>query len=442
MFARRRWGSTSLRYFQFSRPFPISIALNFLPACTRHAPLYNICTNHWLLTINMREPEMRARARFFILLLVSFSALFLFFAVCFVQLTSCKTRDRWAVIEESLLELLQSRPSTTTEPACDAHKDIDKQPYKSWNQSVVTLIEPEIPRNCSALFLGDEEEIDKVTEAKKSWKSAAYNQKFKELYIDSKDCEEIRTEFEGNFYVSDEELSFPLAFSMTVHDEAQQIIRFLKTIYRRHNVYCIHYDQKSNRAFRAIFNTLAKCLENVIIPRKTVSVVYGCYPILEAQLSCMSDLLEVRNKFPWKYTTTLCGKEIPLRTNREMVTLLQKMDGDSVLRAHEFLPGEYSSKMHKMVIKDDMCKRTWTTHNKPVPYRLKLLKSMAYFSLTPEFTNFIVNSPEAKALYNFVKPIKGPEEVYYGTLLNHWLTNGKQTVPIYQTVPNLVYSLV
>lgn len=363
------------------------------------------------------------RSRIFILLLITFSTLFLLVSVCFVHL--CRTtQDRLARLEGSVLEMLQSRQSRER---CDAHEEIDMQPFKSWNQSVVTLIEPEIPRNCSALFDGDEREINRVANAKQNWKSSVYNQKFNKLYIDSTDCEDIRTEFEGNFYVSEEELSFPLAFSMTVHSEAQQIIRFLKVIYRPHNVYCIHYDQKSSSTFRRIFNNLAKCLENVVIPKKTVSIVYGCYPILEAQLSCMTDLLEMRSKFPWKYTTTLCGKEVPLRTNREMVNLLQEMNGLPVLYAHEFLSGEYSLKMHKMIIKHSACKPTWKLHNRPIPYGLKLLKSMAYFSLTPDFTNFIVNSPQAKALYNFVKPIKGPEEAYYGTLFNYWL-NGKLIV--------------
>ena len=317
-------------------------------------------------------------------------------------------------------------PSSQTEvsAACDACKYVDVQSFKSWNQGVVTLMEPVIPRNCEALFNGDQKEFDRVASANQNWDHSVYNHKFNELF-DTEDCSTIRTEFEGNFYISDEELSFPLAFSMNVHDNPQQIVRFLKVIYRPQNVYCIHYDQKSNDTFKNVFNTLAKCLRNVIIPKKIVNVVYGCYPILEAQLSCMSDLLEVRSSYPWKYTTTLCGKEVPLRTNREMVRFLQKMKGLPAIFANKFSSSEYSLKLHYYVInKKNKCRRTPVVHQKPIPYGMELLKTMAYVSLTPEFTDFILHSSEAKALYDFVRPITGPEEAFYGTLLHYWM-NGK-----------------
>ena len=51
---------------------------------------------------------------------------------------------------------------------------------------------------------------------------------------------------------------------------------------------------------------------------------------------------------------------------------------------------------------------------------MKLFKTMAYFSLTPNFTDFITYSTEARALYEFVKPIISPEEAFYGTLLHYW----------------------
>ena len=298
--------------------------------------------------------------------------------------------------------------------------------YKSWNLSVVTLIEPEISRNCTALFKGDTAEVNKVLAENRNWPSTAYDQKFNKLYLESEGCEDIVSEFQGNFYVSEEESSFPLAFSMNVHDNAQQVIRLLKAIYRPHNAYCIHYDSKSDRSFKKVFDKLAKCLPNVIIPKKIINVVYECYPILEAQLSCMTDLLALRDRYPWNYTTTLCGKELPLRTNREIVHLLKQMKGLPALYSHPFDSNELSRKLFRMVIKNNICVHTRIKLDHRVPYGMELIKSMAYFSLTPEFTDYILNSPEAKALGEFLKPTKGPEEAFYGTLLHYWM-NGKYT---------------
>ena len=316
----------------------------------------------------------------------------------------------------------QTRPS----PQSDNYYRVDLQLFKSWKQGVVTLLEPEIPRNCAALFTGtNQTEISRVTEANQNWNSSEYDQKFANLFLDSEGCEEIRAEFDGNFYTSDEELSFPLAFSMNVHSDPQQIVRFLKFIYRPHNVYCIHYDQKSSSEVKKVFNTLNRCLHNVFIPKRIMSVSYGCHQILDAQLSCVSALLKLRKRYPWRYVTTLCGKELPLRTNGEIVRFLKRMEGRPVIYTSEFSSQEYSQKFHytRIDTETNKCKSTRKFQSRPVPYGMKLLKTMAYFSLTPEFTDFVIHSTEARALYEFVKLIRSPEEAFYGTLLHTWINS-------------------
>ena len=47
-----------------------------------------------------------------------------------------------------------------------------------------------------------------------------------------------------NFYIPDTEWEFPLAFAIAFHDSPQQIVRFLKVIYRPLNIYCLHPDGK------------------------------------------------------------------------------------------------------------------------------------------------------------------------------------------------------
>ena len=317
--------------------------------------------------------------------------------------------------------LRQTRPPPQSE-----NYSIDLQLFKSWKQGVVTLLEPEIPRNCAALFSGaNQTEISRVTEANQNWNSSEYDQKFTNLFLDSEGCEEIRAEFNGNFYISNEELSFPLAFSINIHTDPQQIVRLLKSIYRPHNVYCVHYDQKSTSEVKKVFSTLNKCLQNVFIPRRIVSISYGCHQILDAQLSCMSALLRLRRSFPWKYVTTLCGKELPLRTNREMVRFLKGMEGHPVIHTSEFSSKDYSQKFHytKIDTETNRCKSTSRFQSSPVPYGMKLLKTMAYFSLPPDFTDFVIHSTKAKALHEFVKPIRSPEEAFYGTLLHTWINS-------------------
>ena len=399
--------------------------------------MYSPCFGKFRACFMLRRMMEKVEFRSLFSLFLLFSAVFLVTLVYWFVQRNHSTRHSTIQIQAITLGKTPTSPINTTAAAIgealadrvdslSKHHSIDLQLFKSWKQGVVTLLEPEIPRNCAALFAGvNQTEINRVTEANRNWNSSEYDQKFANLFLDSEGCEEIRAEFDGNFYTSDEELSFPLAFSINVHSDPQQVVRFLKFIYRPHNAYCIHYDRKSNSELKQVINTLAKCLPNVIIPKKIMNIIYGCYPILDAQLSCISDLLQLRRRFPWRYVTTLCGRELPLRTNREIVHFLQGMDGRPVMYTKQFSSQDYSQKVHFTSIdaEKNMCKSTSKVQTNPVPYGMKLLKTMAYFSLTPEFTNFVVHSSEAKALYKFVKPIRSPEEAFYGTLLHTWINS-------------------
>ena len=87
-----------------------------------------------------------------------------------------------------------------------------------------------------------------------------------------------------------------------------------------------------------MFFNLASCLDNVLVPRRIESVYWGWYTLMEAQFSCLSDLLLAREDYPWRYVITLCGKELPLRTNAEIVSMLEPLNGTSSVHL-EGLPG-------------------------------------------------------------------------------------------------------
>ena len=142
-------------------------------------------------------------------------------------------------------------------------------------------------------------------------------------------CSWIREEFSNNYFVTDAERDFPIAYAININKFPHQIFRFLKVIYRPHNLYCLHYDSKTDLMTKQIMLNLASCLGNVIIPRKTENVYWGWYTLEETYLSCFSDLMLARELYPWRYVITLCGKELPLRTNAEIVSMLEPLNGTS-----------------------------------------------------------------------------------------------------------------
>ena len=92
------------------------------------------------------------------------------------------------------------------------------------------------------------------------WDSSWYDSHFDE-WATSTACDTIKSEFTNNLYTTKEELEFPLAFLMTVHDSPQQIFRLLKVIYRPHNLYCLHYDIKTGDKMKNIVENVANMYE-------------------------------------------------------------------------------------------------------------------------------------------------------------------------------------
>ena len=151
-----------------------------------------------------------------------------------------------------------------------------------------------------------------------------------------RDCSWLREYFTDNLYNSELEKSFPIAFTFVVYDSAQQVLRLLRLLYRPQNAYCIHYDAKTTSPIKEYAKAIAGCLDNMIVPSKLESVVWGHYSVLAAQMNCMTDLLKFRSHSgasrKWKYLLNLCGKELPLLTSKEMVQKLVKLNGSSSLR--------------------------------------------------------------------------------------------------------------
>ena len=267
--------------------------------------------------------------------------------------------------------------------------------------------------NCTLLFKGDKKEVSKVLKANRKNRNNIMSSSDLEFYNKANHCSWLIKEFDRQYYVSETELQFPLAFALNVYNAPQQIFRFLKVIYRKHNVYCIHYDQKSDPRFKQLILQLAKCLPNVIVPSVIENVIWGWHTIVDAQINCFDALLKVQTQYPWKYVITLCGKEVPLRTNREMVHSLSKLNGTSAIELH---PVDYPSRFEfQHVLRNGRVKKT----NKKlgnIPYNLKMQKSTAYMGLTVPFVQFLLHNETAINFRKFMDQTLIPDEHYIATL--------------------------
>ena len=322
--------------------------------------------------------------------------------------------------------------------------------YRSLEKGVITQISPPVDRNCTKLMNGDEAELKRVSMLL-SEKNNKTNTSALSDYNTS--CSQIKEAFLNNFYTSEDEKSFPIAFTLVVHKNAQQTVRFLKAIYRPHNLYCIHPDPNSGEDFREVFKLLSQCLSNVFLPAHIHNVTYDTQStIFEAQLSCLRELEKRPSK--WYYVINLCSRELPLKTNRFIVESLRALNGTSIVssqpvdkhtllerfpkmniisseqtssRLAEKCPrrnntaASQSTKMTNITAKmsyNQTAERPPVTEVLPEQYsNLTFYKSMAYNALSRQFVHFFLHNYTTQVLLQWmIANVHIPEEHFYATV--------------------------
>ena len=325
--------------------------------------------------------------------------------------------------------------------------------YRSWEKGVITQISPPVDRNCAKLMNGDKAEVKRVSNLL-SEKNNKTNTSA--LYDYNTSCSQIKEEFLNNFYTSEVERMFPIAFTLVVHKNAQQTVRFLKAIYRPHNLYCIHPDPNSGEDFTDIFKLLSQCLSNVFLPAHIHNVTYDTQStIFEAQLCCLRELEKHPSK--WYYVINLCSRELPLKTNRFIVESLRALNGTSIVRPHpvdkhtllERFPkikitsseqtslrlakkcprrnntaASQSTKCTKMTNTTAKMSYNQTSEQPPVTEvlpeqysNLTFYKSMAYNALSHQFVHFFLHNYTTQVLLQWmIENVHIPEEHFYATV--------------------------
>ena len=270
--------------------------------------------------------------------------------------------------------------------------------YKAWNSGLVTLLRPALSGNCVKLLQGDTKEAERVKTESKKWTNSLSDEEF---LTRGSSCSWLKEELSGNLYNSHLEKQFPLAYAFVIHNAPQQVFRLLKVLYRPQNTFCFHYDNKSSAGFKAFFNTMASCFENVIIPSKIEDIRWSGRTFLAAQINCLSDLAKLRKTQPkalqWKYVINLCGKELPLSTGREIVSRLIPLNGSSSISP---TPNTNRQRLR----------------GQKVPFNLPTYKNSAYNALSFAFVDYILNNETAQTVYQFFKGVDISEEHFYSTL--------------------------
>ena len=285
---------------------------------------------------------------------------------------------------------------------------------KPWmGNGLVTTVQPPVQANCQLLKDGNHTEQERVMNELKTWTNS---ETVSEFYTKVQRCSYVRNLLSSNnFYISDTERNFPLAYAILFHDSPQQIMRLLRVIYRPHNVYCLHPDGKADKTMIQAFRKLASCFDNIFIPDELVSVTYMHISMVDAQLKCLHHLVNDYQHFHWKYASNLCGKELPFNSNRVMVENLKEMNGDSVVNVKKMPAINYRERFtsHFRVINGKM--KEIGSRNETMPFGMQMYKSLNFISASRQFAIFLLTNPKVKALHRYMSTALIPDEEFYAT---------------------------
>jgi hypothetical protein len=165
------------------------------------------------------------------------------------------------------------------------------------------------PINCERLFEWDRYERYKSEDMLRRISSNKQNLNNKDIYsvdllktenfIFNKSMCELFREIRGydSHRIDESELEIPIAFSILNYDNVEQFERHLRTIYRKHNAYCIHVDSKSDPKHIKAIQSIVQCFSNVFIATKLEKVYWGHFSRVQADINCMSDLIRPNSNF-------------------------------------------------------------------------------------------------------------------------------------------------
>ncbi|KER28478.1 hypothetical protein T265_04703 [Opisthorchis viverrini] len=219
------------------------------------------------------------------------------------------------------------------------------------------------------------------------------------------DCAQLTQAVAGEYFrTSEEERSFPIAFALSTYSSFERLARVLRLIFREHNIYCIHVDKKADISLKEKVKHLAQCYgpSVFVIPDEiSVDVARSYFTVLQSVLLCAQQFLDQKT-VEWKYMLNLNEKELPLRTNWEMVRALKRVNGSNIVEGVNGPP-------------------VWDRiPSGKLSFQVEWIKGSVLVALRRDFVKFMLTDPKSLEILSVMEAEKHlgkvPEETFFSTL--------------------------
>ncbi|RNA13930.1 beta-1-3-galactosyl-O-glycosyl-glyco beta-1-6-N-acetylglucosaminyltransferase 3-like, partial [Brachionus plicatilis] len=290
------------------------------------------------------------------------------------------------------------------------------------------------PIDCQLVMQNDSVEIDRSIRYLNSFNLSKHLIPDSNFLLPKSKCTEFRDQrgyARFDQFIHQIEYQFPLAFSILTYENVEQFERLLHSIYRPHNIYCVHVDLKSSFSFKQSIQAIVGCFDNVFISTKLEFVIYAGFSRLQADLNCIQDLLHLhtlisdnhpnlKNKklVKWKYLLNMASTEFPLKTNLEFVQILKMLNGSNSIYINK-VHKQIGNRMKKVFFNDFINEKIYPisrAYNNSPPHSIRIVKGSAYGIFE---RNFLANIFSNKKVLDFVEWLKStysPDEFFWASL--------------------------
>lgn len=274
--------------------------------------------------------------------------------------------------------------------------------------------------DCAAVLNGDQIEIDDAWNMMNDTNFTRDAISDLQYIEETRDCNLFRTTRGYGFYnVSAEEKRFPIAYSILLYKDVEQVERLLRALYAPQNLFCLHVDLDASFEVHKAVQGIADCFDNVFVVSRKEYIVYGGFTRLQADLNCMEDLLN--NKHRWFYFINLPSQEFPLKTNAEIVKILTIYNGANDiegLTGKRRIPDRYKFRHIYKRQKDKVKPKPVRTkvEKDPAPGNITVVKGSAYGIFSRPFVDFVLNGKYSRELLDWFRDVLSPDEYYWATL--------------------------
>lgn len=127
-----------------------------------------------------------------------------------------------------------------------------------------------------------------------------------------------------------------IAYLILVHKNPKQLERLISRLNNKNVIFIIHIDKKVDNNILKRFIDLRSIYGNIIYTKKRYKVNWGHFSIVQATLECIKTLFYKNIKFD--YAFLLSGQHYPIKSNKKILSFLNKNKGKSFIEYWEIPP--------------------------------------------------------------------------------------------------------